>query len=333
MTLPVVSQASVFSLFLGGVNENGDDDYVFIRQYDNYANSQNMDLLSPVLNIDPNPAKGGADITVVDGSALLADVGVSGETSFPGDENYTSDQISIYEVREGDSLGLIAEMFGVSANTIRWANDLGGSIQPGDTLVILPISGINHTIKSGDTIESIAKKYHADAGEIALYNGLGSNAALVVGETIMVPDAEVETPKPAPKSTTSTYASSTPTSSSAPTGGSGYFSHPLPNGIRTQGVHGYNGVDYGAPIGTPIYAAASGTVIISKSGAWNGGYGNYVAIKHPNGTQTLYAHNSSNAVSVGQYVNKGSVIGYVGNTGKSTGPHLHFEVRGATNPF
>jgi murein DD-endopeptidase MepM/ murein hydrolase activator NlpD len=108
---------------------------------------------------------------------------------------------------------------------------------------------------------------------------------------------------------------------------------PLTGGIKTQGIHGYNGVDIGASTGTPILAAAGGEVIISRAEGWNGGYGIYVVIRHDNGTQTLYAHMSQDIVSVGQRVSQGEVIGYVGNTGRSSGPHLHFEIRGATNPF
>jgi murein DD-endopeptidase MepM/ murein hydrolase activator NlpD len=92
-------------------------------------------------------------------------------------------------------------------------------------------------------------------------------------------------------------------------------------------------VDLAAPIGTPIMASAEGDVIISKNYGWNGGYGEYVVISHPNGTQTLYAHMSSNLAYQGMHVYKGQVIGFVGSTGKSTGSHLHFEVRGAKNPF
>ncbi|KKW46945.1 MAG: Peptidase M23 [Parcubacteria group bacterium GW2011_GWB1_57_6] len=101
----------------------------------------------------------------------------------------------------------------------------------------------------------------------------------------------------------------------------------------TQGLHGWNGIDFGAPRGTPIRAAADGTVIIARAGGWNGGYGNYIVLQHANGTQTLYSHNSSNAVGMGQAVTQGQVIGYVGATGRVTGTHLHFEVRGAANPF
>ena len=108
---------------------------------------------------------------------------------------------------------------------------------------------------------------------------------------------------------------------------------PIIGGRRTQGLHGYNGVDLGVSYGSPIYAAAPGTVIISRNGGWNGGYGKYIVVSHPNGTQTLYAHNSDNVVFAGANVIRGQVIGFVGSTGKSTGPHLHFEVRGARNPF
>jgi murein DD-endopeptidase MepM/ murein hydrolase activator NlpD len=105
------------------------------------------------------------------------------------------------------------------------------------------------------------------------------------------------------------------------------------SGYRSQGIHGSNAIDIAAPEGTPIYASASGQILIVKGSGWNGGYGSYVVIEHSNGVQTLYAHNSKNVVGVGQWVEQGELIAYSGNTGRSTGPHLHFEVRGAKNPF
>ncbi|MEK7136412.1 MAG: M23 family metallopeptidase, partial [Patescibacteria group bacterium] len=88
-----------------------------------------------------------------------------------------------------------------------------------------------------------------------------------------------------------------------------------------------------APIGTPLYASAAGTVIIARTGGWNGGYGNYVVIKHDNGTQTLYGHMNTVTVAPGQTIGQGDPVGTVGNSGNSTGPHIHFEIRGARNPF
>ncbi len=99
----------------------------------------------------------------------------------------------------------------------------------------------------------------------------------------------------------------------------------------TQGIHGHNGVDLASSLGAPIYAAADGEVIIARSGGWGGGYGTYVVIKHSNGMQTLYGHMSSISVSVGERVAKGSRIGGMGNTGDSSGVHLHYEVRGGSN--
>lgn len=245
-------------------------------------------------------------------------------------ESRKNDQISIYQVKEGDTISQIADMFEVSVNTIKWANGLTRPIAPGDQLVILPISGIKHTVKAGGTITDIAKKYNADAKEIALFNGVSIDESLTVGQVIIVPNVDlvIEEKKPS-----KTVAKGTKTSSSG-SGSSSWLIKPVNKGYRSQGLHGHNGIDFAAPIGTPIYAAAGGTVIIAKSDdGWNGGYGNYVVIKHSNGAQTLYAHMTSVNVSSGESVSQGNQIGTVGNTGKSTGAHLHFEVRGAKNPF
>lgn len=294
----------------------------------NNGNSQNVALLQAALNHDPNPSKGGGDITIVSGSALLPDSGPLGTIADIQDNAPKSDQISIYVVREGDSLSGIAKMFGVSVNTIIWANDIkrGNIISVGQELVILPISGVLHTVEKGETLQSIAKKYKGNLEEMRNFNGISENAILAVGDIVVIPDGEIG----APKQTIANYA--TPVRGTNGPEYSGYYLRPV-DGILTQGLHGYNGVDLGAPSGTPIFAAASGDVIISRDYGWNGGYGNYIVIEHGNGTQTLYGHNSVNIVKAGWHVVRGQIIGYVGSTGKSTGPHLHFEVRGAKNPF
>ena len=290
-------------------------------------NSQTAPILQAATNLDPNPASGGADLNIIDDKALVAESGVGG--GFVEIENRKNDQISIYQVKEGDTISQIADMFEVSVNTIKWANGLDRPIAPGDQLVILPISGIKHTVKSGGTITDIAKKYNADAKEIALFNGLSVDTQLTTGQVIIVPnvDLEVEEPKKKPSS-------SSGKGSQAGSGSSTWMIKPVNKGYRSQGLHGHNGIDFAAPVGTPIYAAAGGTVLIAKADdGWNGGYGNYVVIKHSNGAQTLYAHMTDVFVSAGSSVKQGAQIGTVGNTGKSTGAHLHFEVRGAKNPF
>jgi LysM repeat protein len=260
-----------------------------------------------------------ASSIIVDGSSLAPE-----PVALPDTKSIDDDQISIYVVRPGDTLPAIAKMFGVTVNTIRWGNDIAGNtIKVGQTLIILPISGIQHTVKAGDTLQSIAKLHKGDLEEVMQYNNLSKSAKLVVGDIIIVPDGEMVT---------------TTVSKPKASGGKspvyeGYYMRPIVGGIKSQGIHGKNGVDLVSNFGANILAAASGEVIVSRSSGYNGGYGAYVVIKHSNGTQTLYAHMSAVTVGVGERVSQGQVVGKMGSTGKSTGTHLHFEIRGAKNPF
>lgn len=113
----------------------------------------------------------------------------------------------------------------------------------------------------------------------------------------------------------------------------GQWVRPIVGGWKSQGIHDRNGIDLATECGRTVVAAAGGTVRIAEKGKWNGGYGNYVVIDHPNGTQTLYAHLRHILVTVGQYVDQGFPVGLIGSTGNSTGCHVHFEIRGAKNPF
>lgn len=324
--VPTLVSAGIFSSFLFNTNR----DSLNIVEEDP-KNSQTISVLQAVLNSDPKSAQGGGDITIVDNKALLAETGISGSI-IEVEERSKSGQISIYEVRPGDTISQISQMFEVSVNTIRWANNLEGPISPGQTLVILPINGVKHVVKTGGTVKDIAKIYNGDAREIALFNGISVDSVLNPGDEILVPNGEIAEIAPEKAKKTKTSTASVKTKSNGPTY-SGYYLRPISGGRRSQGIHGYNAVDLAAPVGTPIYASASGVVIISRSSGWNGGYGNYAVIKHDNGSQTLYAHMNTNNVVTGQRVTQGEVIGSVGLTGKTTGAHLHFEIRGATNPF
>jgi len=294
-----------------------------------------MALLKPAMNLDPAPARGGGDITIVDNSALMPEEGPSG--TIADIEKPKNATISVYVVREGDSLSEIAKLFGVSANTILWANDLSRSsaLRVGQTLTILPVTGVKYTVKKGDTLASIAKKYGGERVDILTFNGL-EDSNLAVGTEIIIPDGEISAPASV-KSSKRSVAINAPAHDVGPTGSAvqiGYYMAPLTRYIETQGIHGYNGVDLAAPNGTPILASASGDVIIAKDGGYNGGYGSYVVISHANGAQTLYSHMSKVTTYDGAYVVQGQVIGYVGSTGKSTGAHVHFEIRnGIRNPF
>ncbi len=332
--LPLSAQASAFSFVTDFFNSSKP----IVVETDSSINSQNMALLQASVNSDPNPAKGGGGITIVGGTALLAETGPSGSMADITDQP-SNGQISVYLVRKGDSLSQIAKMFGVSINTIIWANNLHNNIiKEGQTLVILPITGVEHTIKKGETIVSISKKYKGDINEIMQFNNLNISSKLTVGNIIIIPDGDIISYNYSSRKKRYSSRKKWGRNGSNPyRGGSGpyypgYYIRPV-KGVITQGLHGYNAIDFGAPIGTPIVASATGVVIISRNYGWNGGYGSYVVLKHNNRTQTLYAHMSKNISYVGQHVVQGQVIGYVGSTGKSTGPHVHFEVRGAKNPF
>ena len=303
------------------------------------GNLQTMSLLTPAMNINPAPAIGGGDVIIIDNSALMPAEGPSG--TIADIEKPKNGTISTYVVQPGDTLSGIAKLFDVSVNTILWANDLtkASKLQVGQKLTILPIQGVIYTVKKGDTLSSIAKRYGGEASEIESYNGLDGN--LVVGTNIIIPNGELAqapTPSSSTKSSGSKIAvGNEPAHNVGPKGDAlqvAYYIAPLSSYIETQGIHGYNAVDLGAPSGTPIMAAATGDVIVAKQGGWNGGYGSYVVIQHGNGSQTLYSHMSSVAAYDGQHVVQGQVIGYVGKTGLATGPHVHFEVRnGIRNPF
>ena len=301
------------------------------------GNLQTMVLPKPAMNADPMAGKGGAEIMIVDRNAVAAEEGPSGTpVDYDKPKNST---ISLYTVVEGDTLSVIAKLFKVSPDTILWANDLprNAVLRVRQTLVILPVTGVRYTVKSGDTLASIAKKFGADAADIGSFNGV-DESTIVAGMKLIIPDGEI-----AVAATVAAPASSKPakgilatTLNSRPGTAEqkGYYIRPIVGGVRTQGVHGYNGVDLAAPRDTPILASAAGTVLIAKETGWNAGYGGYVVIKHANGSQTLYAHMSSVLTYVGATVVQGQVIGRVGSTGKSTGAHVHFEIRnGIRNPF
>lgn len=309
--MPRQADAGVFS-WLFGTADAAETEQTFP------SNSQNIALLQAAIS------------PVGDASSAKGDVAIVGETSLLPETFATTplksaddDQISLYVVHPGDTLPAIAKMFGVSTNTIRWGNDLTSSnITVGQTLVILPISGIQHVVKKGETVQSIAKLHKGDVDEILQYNNLTKDSKLALGDVVIVPDGEAVS-----------YGVATGATPPAYPVYEGYYMRPIIGGRKTQGIHGRNGVDLASFYGANILASADGQVIISRGSGWNGGYGKYIVVKHDNGTQTLYAHLSATLVSVGDNVKQGQVIGKMGNTGRSTGVHVHFEIRGARNPF
>lgn len=323
--MPAVARASVLANLIASIRGFSAE----TETVSGGGNIQTMTFLKAAMNIDPTPARGGGDIIIVDNSALLPEEGPAG--TIADIEKPKNATISVYIVRQGDTLSGIAKMFGVSPNTILWANDLTktSTLKIGQTLTILPVTGVKYKVKKGDTLASIAKSFKGSVADIAAYNGI-DGTVLAVGTEIIIPDGEIAAPAPA-KSTGKTVTATVKYSSGTQIG---YYMAPLTRYVETQGIHGYNGVDLAAPSGTPVMASAAGEVIIAKEGGYNGGYGSYVVIQHDNGSQTLYSHLSKVSTYGGATVQQGQVIGYVGSTGRSTGAHLHFEIRnGIKNPF
>ena len=235
------------------------------------------------------------------------------------------EEIQLYTVQSGDTVLGIAEKFGLQPETIQWANSSleynADLIRPGDQLNILPINGVLHSVTSGDTLSTLASKYRVSVEEILNYgpNQLAdASAPLILGQQIVVPGGT----KPY---VTRQVVAFGPVPASAKIG-TGAFVWPTSGSINQRYWGGHAAVDIGAWTGAAVRASDGGYVVLA-TGGWNGGYGNHVIIDHGNGFATLYAHLNSIYVRSGENVSRGQQVGSVGNTGNSTGPHLHFEIR------
>lgn len=286
-------------------------------------------LIAPVaqadVNLEADDELEDQDLLLIQENSLVSNNNPSGTIGFPG----FSREIQYYVVRPGDAAEKIAASFNINSDTLLAANGLTESsiIKPGQQLLVLPINGVRVKVGAKDTVETLAKKYSGDKMEIIAFNNLPLEGTLKANDFIIIPDGEMPPlPKAAPR-----YA--VPANK--------YAVSSIPAGwliIPTSGhdwgrIHASNGVDIANVCGTPVYAAASGKVILSDGVGYNGGYGKYIKIQHTNGVVTLYGHSSKLLVDAGQQVSQGQLIMLMGTTGRSTGCHLHFEVRGASNPL
>lgn len=244
-----------------------------------------------------------------------------------------------YAVEAGDTLSGIAARYGLDMKTVLWANDdlvrSPDSLSIGQELVILPTNGAYHIVAEGDTLQSIADKYKVDAAAILNYGGndIEDPEHLAAGAHIIVPGAELPE-LPAKVITLPSQERTYTAIVSNPQEGSGSLIWPV-GGYISQGVTSYHAaIDIAGDRGDSVVAADDGTVVLVS---WmRTSYGYHVIVDHGNGLETLYAHLDSIGVEVGQDVSKGEALGTRGNTGRSTGPHLHFEVRSSgvrRNPF
>lgn len=240
---------------------------------------------------------------------------------------------TVYEVVSGDSIVTIASSFGISPQTIMMENNIDESsiLKPGQKLSILPTTGISYTLKVGDTIEGIAKKYNVDEEDLLDINDLELPEDILAGDVIVIPLQKVELPikKPASKFVKDESNKVAFKQASAPSGFIGGLNFIWPTATRqiTQGFHRrHTGIDISNSQMVPIYAAEDGFVEIS---GWQSGYGNTIILNHGNGYKTRYGHASALYVSAGDKVLRGQTIAKQGRTGRvrgKTGIHLHFEI-------
>jgi murein DD-endopeptidase MepM/ murein hydrolase activator NlpD len=249
----------------------------------------------------------------------LGDGSIPNTLQNPGVGTDARTLLKVYTVRAGDTLGEIAGQFGLATSTIYWANKSSlpdpSSIRVGQQLLIPPMDGLLVTAGAKDTLASLATKYNVAAQDIIDANNL-PDATLTAGETLLIPGASGG-PMPASKAASGGGRSVSPGSWIWPVAGSSYISQYF--------WSGHHAIDIAAPYGTPVRAAASGTVVYAGWRSYTGG-GNVIWIMHGTKLYSTYNHLSAWSVRVGQRVSAGQTIGKIGTSGVTTGPHLHFEV-------
>jgi len=219
-------------------------------------------------------------------------------------------------VRKGDTVWELSQKYKTRTNLILQLNKLNSPKRlivgqkifiPGAKTNSGRMRGTWHRVKAGDSIWELARKYHISSADIIRFNPIKSPRELRIGQTLFIPERGLGTtclPLSRPIYITSGY---------------GYRKHPI---SRRWCFH--HGIDLRARVGTRVHSIESGRVIFVGR---KSGYGKMVIVKHSNGFSSRYAHLYKIYVNHGQRVSMGTVVGLSGNTGYSTGPHLHFEVR------
>ncbi len=229
--------------------------------------------------------------------------------------------IFVHKVSAGETLWDIALAYGITIDTILSANNLRNQnyISIGQELQIPSVTGVLHQVATGESLWEISERYAVSMDEITRVNEISDPSRIQPNTKLVIPGATQLRPRDVLLVNGQLQKA---------------FDWPVrgrvssPFGARWGKMH--NGLDIAVPTGTPVKASADGRVTFA---GWNGGYGILVIIDHGNNIETRYAHNSRLNVKVGQTVSRGDVVAYSGNTGNSTGPHVHFEIRQRNNPL
>lgn len=277
----------------------------------------NNSKLADVESLDKIMSHFATDITLsYDSNGNLIDTNSTQNTSPVNIADAISYQT--YTVKSGDTISGICVKFGLkNISTVIAVNNISNvrQLYAGQKLTIPSADGTFHVVKKGENLSTLVEKYKISLETLLDVNELSSDE-LSVGQKIFIPGATLDA-KTLRQAMGETF--KIPIKAK--------FRWTSPYGARIDPIKGtksyHKGTDMACPTGTPVYASLYGRV--SFTGVSNI-YGNYVIISHDNGYQTLYAHLSKILTKKGQWVEQGSKIGLVGNTGYSTGPHLHFSV-------
>lgn len=303
-------------------------------------------LPTPTMTVAPPPFYLQAALTVERGIPRLAQL----HTTLPSRPRF---DMTTYEVQQGDTIFGIAEKFGLRPQTILWGNfdvlaDDPHRLQPGQILNILPLDGLLYEWHAGDGLNGVSEFFGVTPDVIIDWPSNNLNRE-ELGD-LSNPNIEPGTKLFVPGGTRAFISWSAPLISrsdpaKAKIFGPGYCGT-IMDGYIGSGtfvwptsetyLSGYNytpdtnhwGIDIAGAMGNPIYATDSGVVVYAGWNDW--GYGNVVVIDHGNGWQSLYAHNSTLYVTCGASVSQGATIAAMGSTGRSSGPHLHFELMNAS---
>jgi murein DD-endopeptidase MepM/ murein hydrolase activator NlpD len=231
-------------------------------------------------------------------------------------EQFSSLELSEYTIAKGDTLSEIAKKFGLKMDTLISFNQINNvrKMQVGTVLKIPNRDGLMYRVKRGDSLSAISARNSISINALLDANDLDSTE-LQIGQDLFLPGARMD-PYELRLAIQEAFA--------RPVLGRFTSNYGMRNDPFTGILRFHNGVDLANAVGTPIYAAMDG--VVKRVETQLGYYGKYVIIGHPNGYQTLYAHLNSFNVRVGQQVSRGQKIGEMGNTGRSTGPHLHFSI-------
>lgn len=318
------------------------EEYTSDESSDVYAESQlNAPLEGSATSTKPAPTPvAGTDYSPLSyDQSGVASPFVSVEESSAEDDRIVIAKPSIHTVQQGDTVGAIAKKYGISVNTVLWANNLTARsvLRLGQNLTVLPVSGVLHEVKRGETLGAISNKYDSEVDKILAANLIKSPTQIQIGQRLVIPDGrpqQVAAPKPK---------AATPTPTPPRLGDVRDVFRPPEEAPPSRTIDGveivwptvqkrinqyykwrHTGIDINGTLKDATYAVDEGIVTFS---GWNAsGYGNMILIDHGNGMVTRYAHHSKMYVKAGDQVTKGQTIGMVGSTGRSTGPHLHFEI-------